>query len=178
VLPTPPAAEVANAEAVLATKAGRDFTDYAAVLANNQRFSRVTPAQFDAVANDKAAIDAAIEASSLDAAQQQHTINLASDHVDAAFTDGNLPRLDNELMASLSGVSVSHRILQRTFAAMRVIDRAARSRVPVPLQHAESRDDQAVSSDLGPSPDADTWPGSLRDPLVVYNNGQVGDFVR
>jgi hypothetical protein len=173
----PPAAEVANAQAVLVSKAGRDFTDYAGVLARVERYSRVTPAEFDALANDKAAIDAAIDAASPGATEQQDAINLASDHIDAAFTDGNLPQLDNELIAALSGVTVSSPILQRTFAEMRVIDRAARARVPAALQYAESRDDQYVANDLGPSPDTDIWPGSLRDPLVVYNNGQVGDFV-
>ena len=53
----PPAAEVANAQAVLVSKAGRDFTDYAGVLARVERYSRVTSAEFDALANDKAAIE-------------------------------------------------------------------------------------------------------------------------
>jgi flagellar basal body rod protein FlgF len=82
------------------------------------------------------------------------------------------------LEADLSGVSVSPRILRRTLAEMRVIGHAARVKVPSAAENAEAYDGTIVAGDLGPSPDTDIWPGSLRDPLVVYYNGQVGNFVR
>jgi hypothetical protein len=75
-------------------------------------------------------------------------------------------------------VPVSPRILRQTLAQMRVIGHAARVRVPSAAEHVEGRDGAIVAGDLGPSPDTDIWPGSLRDPLVVYYNGQVGNFVR
>ncbi len=60
---------------------------------------------------------------------------------------------------------------------MEVISRATRT--PTPLRDAILSDWQVLEYNLGPNPDTDLGPGATdRDPLEVYFNGQVNDFIK
>ena len=174
----PPPGEVANAAAALTANSAQAFANYANALGILERHSAVTPAQFDALVQDNAAIDASIENSNLSSGSIQDKINLTADHIDAAFTDPHEAPLHSEIKNLLSGVDVSPEVLHRTFAEMSVIGHAARAHAPKNALLGEARYQAAVSSNLGPSPDIDIWPGPKRDPQVVYFNGQIGNFVR
>jgi hypothetical protein len=174
----PPAAEIANAEAVLTSNAPQEFVKYTKALTALERTSSVTPAQFDALVQDKAAIDAAIVAADLSASSTQDKINTTADVIDASFTDTNEAYQRSQLESHLTGASVSPEILKQTFAAMSRVGREVMGRASSAAKLAKENTQTIISLDLGPNPDTNIWPGAPRDPLVVYYNGQIENFVR
>jgi hypothetical protein len=174
----PPAAEVANAAAVLTSKVPKDFTKFTRALTALERTSTVTPALFDELVQDKAAIDAAIEAAHLSPSSTQDKINTTADVIDASFTDTNQAYQRSQLESHLSGVTVSPQLLSQTYAEMSAVARAVMGHASSAAKLAKENTQTIISLDLGPNPDTNIWPGAPRDPLVVYYNGQIGNFVR
>lgn len=174
----PPAAEVANAQAVLTSKAPDELPKYAVALTALERTSTVTPTQFDALVQDNAAIDAAIEAAGLSPSSTQDKINTTADVIDASFTDTNEAYQRSQLESHLSGVTVSPQLLSQTFAEMSAVGREVMGHASSTAKVAKENTQAVISVDLGPKPDTNIWPGAPRDPLVVYYNGQIGNFVR
>ncbi len=77
----------------------------------------------------------------------------------------------------LANVPGSTSLIRRTIAQMHVVPRTASDTAP--FQDPISADEQVRSDDLGPTPDTNLGPGAAdRDPLVVYYNGQVNDFIK
>jgi hypothetical protein len=107
-------------------------------------------------------------------------LNQVQDAVDDAFH----PYLANGLIQKrqvleqlLAGVPGAHQLASRTDAQILVVARAAG--ITGTYHSALSRDEQALSAALGPTPDTDLGPGATdRDPLEVYYDGQISNFIK
>ncbi len=177
----PPAVEVANATAALQGRAGQDFARLSADLSSAQGHSHVTAAQFANLQRDAATIDSAIESAGFDPATTQAKVNKVQDTIDGAFLAATYRRtgwdqVQGSLESAASGAVVSPTLVRGTVAAMEGVARSARV---TPQEHAALvADQQAVTADLGANVDINLGFGAARDPLVVYDDGQVGSFVR
>jgi hypothetical protein len=179
-LSAPAPTAVASAAAILDTLAPTTFAKFDSDLARTERHSRVTQAQVNKLAQDEAAVDQAIQNLGLDAKTNSNDLNQVQDAVDDAFH----PYLANGLVQKrqvleqlLPGVSDARQLIGRTDAQILVVARAAG--ITGSFHNALSRDEQLLSADLGPTPDTDLGPGATdRDPLEVYYDGQISDFIK
>jgi hypothetical protein len=190
---------VANATAVLESRAGQDFQRLSADLQQLEQSSGVRPGQFAVLEYDATTMDLAIKSSSelttkqaslqLDALQNVLDQSLLA----AGNTGKGWDQLEQKVSSSLSGVVVndilsqaqvaatmpsgviSNQQIQNTYDQMKFIAREARV---TRAEHAQIvTDEQAVVQDLGPAPDLNLGGASPRDPLTVYLDGQVPNFV-
>ena len=179
-LSAPPAAAVVNATAILESVAPATFAQFQSDLARAEGHSRVTQAQVSRLAADEAAIDQAIVARGLDGSTTARDLVQVEDAVDDAFH----PYLANGLVQKrqvlaqlLPGVPGSRQLVSRTDAEILAVARAAR--ITGRYHFALSADEQALTAALGPTPDTDLGPGADdRDPLTVYYNGQITNFIK
>jgi hypothetical protein len=179
-LTAPPPTGVANAAAILDGLAPTTFAQFESDLARAERHSRVTQVQVSKLAQDEAAIDQAIQNLGLDAATTSSDLTDVQDAVDDAFH----PYLANGLVQKrevlgqlLSGAPDARQLASRTDAQILVVARAAG--ITGSLHNALSADEQALTVALGPNPDTDLGPGATdRDPLEVYYNGQIDNFIK
>ena len=179
-LTAPPPAAVANAAAILDTVASTTFAQFQSDLTGAERHSRVTQADAGRLAQDEAAVDQAIVSRGLDSNTTSDDLTQVQDVVNDAFH----PYLANGLVQKrqvleqlLPGVPGSRRLVGRTDAQILVVARPAG--ITGSFHNALSRDEQVLSADLGPTPDADLGPGAInRDPLEVYYDGQPDNFIK
>jgi hypothetical protein len=179
-LSAPPPATVANAGTILDSLAPTAFAQFQNDLARAERHSRVTEAQVSRLAQDEAAIDQAIVSRGLDSDTTSNDLDQVQDAVDDAFH----PYLANGLVQKrqvfeqlLPGVPNSRQLVSRTDAQILVVARAAG--ITGPYHNALSRDEQALTAELGPAPDTNLGAGATnRDPLEVYYNGQIDGFIK
>jgi hypothetical protein len=181
-LSAPPATAVSNAAVILnnldPTTFGRLQTD----LARAEGHSRVSLVQASKLGVDEAALNGLVQSAGLDASATAGDLNHVQDAVDGAFH----PTLDRAetwakdertLEGYLTNVPGSTSLIKLTINEVHVVARAAG--VSGPIQRALSRDEQILTADLGPTPNADLGPGAVdRDPLQVYYNGQVDNFIK
>jgi len=195
----PPAVEVANATAVLESRAGQDFQKLSADLQRLEQASGVRPGQFAVLEFDATTMDLAIRSSSeittkqsslqLDALQNVLDQSLLA----ASNTGGGWDQLEQKVASDLSGVVVndflnqaevaattphgviSNQLVQDTYDQMKLVAREAR------VTRAEHEqivaDEEAIVQDLGPAPDMNLGGAAPRDPLTVYLDSQVPNFV-
>ena len=177
VMPIPPATAVANAAADLNALATGTFAEFQADLAKAESHSRVTEAQAGKLAQAETSLDAMIESADLHPVTSLGHLNL-QDVVAGAFRESpaetrSAAPLDEYVVGEPGG----DQLVERTIAQMEVISRATRT--PTPLRDAILSDWQVLEYNLGPNPDTDLGPGATdRDPLEVYFNGQVNDFIK
>jgi hypothetical protein len=179
-LSAPPPTAVANAAAIPGSLAPTTFAQFQNDLARAERHSRVTQAQVSRLAQDEAAIDQAIMSRGLDSDTTSNDLDQVQDTVDDAFH----PYLANGLVQKrevleqlLPGVPGAHQLFSRTDAQILAVARAAG--ITGPYHNALSTDEQALTADLGPTPDTNLGAGATnRDPLEVYYNGQLDGFIK
>jgi hypothetical protein len=182
VLPTPPAAAVAQAAAFLDGLTPLAFANFQSVLASAAAHSQVTQAQVDRLASDESAIDQGIESSGLIPQIQQQDMDQVQDLVDMAFiekTESSIKWIGQmeQLEQCTGGTQVRIRLLNQTIEQMYAVARAAGvpsgtyATLQTDMAHFEKRE--------GPDPAITFGPGvPSGDPVVVYYDGQVGNFVR
>ena len=207
-LPTPPAAAVANAAADLNTLDPTTFAQYELDLARAESHSHVTAAPAGALGRDEAALDQAIDAAGLTDDAAKGDLNDVQNVVADAFLAGPYqastsatrrldqeitrladtgqavllqahtgPQLERVLQQDLAGVPAASSLIPGTVSQMAVIARSAR--VSAPLRTALALDRLHFECELGPKPNTDLGPGAVdRDPLYVYSDGQVNNFVK
>ncbi len=179
-LSAPPAAAVTNADAILESIAPATFAQFQSDLARAEGHSRVTEAQVSRLATDEAAIDQAIVARGLDANATSDDLDQVQDAVDDAFHPymaNGLVQKRQVLEQLISGVPGSRQLVSRTDAQILAIARAAR--ITGRYHDALSADEQALTAAMGPTPDTNLGPGATdRDPLTVYYNGQIANFIK
>jgi hypothetical protein len=178
----PPATAVSNAAAILESLDPTTFARFQADLARAEGRAHVSQAQAGRLAADEAALDQMVQSAGLDSDATASDKNRVQDAVDEAFH----PTLDRAetwakdqrtLESYLADVPGSTPIIRLTISQVHVVARAAR--VTGPFQRVLSRDEQILTADLGPTPDTDLGPGAVdRDPLEVYYNGQVNNFIK
>jgi hypothetical protein len=179
-LSAPPATAVANAAAILDALAPTTFAQFESDLARAERHSRVSQGQASRLAQDEAALDQAIQSRGLDTNTTSNDLDQVQDAVDDAFHPylaNGLPQKRQVLAQLLSGVPGSRRLINRTDAQMLAVARAAG--ITGSFHNALSDDEQVLTAALGPAPDTYLGPGATdRDPLEVYYNGQINNFIR
>jgi hypothetical protein len=182
VLSVPPATAVANAAVILNNLDPTNFGRLQSDLARAEGHSHVSQAQVGKLAGDETALDGLVESAGLDASATVGDMNHVQDAVDEAFH----PTLDRAetwakdertLEDYLADVPGSTPLIKLAINEVHIVARAAR--VSGPIQRVLSGEEQILTAELGPNPDSDLGPGAVdRDPLEVYYNGQVGNFVR
>jgi hypothetical protein len=191
VLPTPPAAAVANAAADLNNLDPTTFAKYQRDLALAASHSHLTAAQAGALAQDEAAIDQAIDAAGLTPDETKGDINDVQNVFADAFLAGPFQasaaanrRLNQEIarIANNSGQAVELQahtrgqlglVLRQTLASVpgatslipgtvSQMEVVARAaRVSPPLRTALALDRLQLEYELGPKPDTDLGPGAV-----------------
>ncbi len=181
-LSLPPASAVANAAADLNALAPTTFAQLQSDMARAEAHSRVTPSQASKLDQDEAALDQDIQSAGLDANTTASDMNRVLNVVDESFvaatyrakTWAGRRQILEQYVPAAPG---SSQLIDRTMAQMHVIARAAK--VTGQFHEAIYSDDQILSNDLGPNPDTDLGPGATdRDPLTVYHDGQVNNFIK
>jgi hypothetical protein len=177
-----PAAAVANAAALLDSVAPVPFAQFETALAQAENHSHVTQAQVKKLLQDETALDQAIQSAGLDSNTTSGDIGHVQDEVDGAFVEtlyqaNGWANKREQLDQYLSNVPGAVPLVRRTIEQMQVVAQAAR--FTQQSHDAFSSDWQVFEDDLGPTPDTDLGPGATdRDPLEVYYNAQVVNFVK
>ena len=196
---SPPAVEVANATAVLESRAGQDFQKLSADFQRLEQASDVRPGQFALLEHDATTMDLAIKSSSeLAAKQSSLQLDALQNVLDQSFlaasnTRSGWDQLEQKVSSDLYGVDVndvfnqaevaaimpngviSNQQVQDTYDQMKVIAREAHV---TRAEHDQIvTDEQAIVQDLGPAPEMNLGGAVPRDPLTVYLDSQVPNFV-
>ncbi len=182
VLPLPPATAVSNAAAILENLDAPIFARLETALARAEGHSHVSDGQAGNLAADESALDNLVHAAGLDPTDTARELNNVQDAVDEAFH----PTLDRPetwardrsgLEQDLANVPGANPLIAGTINQVHIVARAAG--VTGPYQRELAADEQILTASLGPNPDADLGPGAVdRDPLEVYYNGQVNNFIK
>jgi hypothetical protein len=182
---SPGTQEVAKAQALMSSVAGPEFQKYASDLQRLEQSSGVTPRQFASLRNDiqqlAVDLDTSVQMSMTIGAQAEtEQLVMIQNALDQAFLAGSYTKadwnqLETELANGLSNVSITTNLPQQTVNVMRVIARAAHVTAAESQQLAA--DQQALVTALGTHASVDLAGGILRDPVVVYYEGQVNQFV-
>ena len=145
-----------------------------------EKSSRVTPAQFATLDSDAEQLAQWIQTANLTSQAETQQLDQLQDTVDQSFLAASYKRtgwsqVQTQLDDALYGTSLTTNLLGQTYAQMQLIAREAH--VTLAEHKALVADEQAVTKALGPQVDTDLGGTSPRDPLVVYYNGQVNQFV-
>ena len=193
----PSPALVTNATAILEHRAPRAFAALQSALASAERQSTVGPAQVSALSQDEATVAKDITAANLGTYDTADDMNLLQDVVDYSFTNNSIGiHIGRELVpishlsqyvqdhfgdapeaVSTSGSGTSTTALDQLTADVTSV--AAQSKVTRATHVALARSYTAITNVLGHNPNTMPGPGgTLRDPLVVYYDAQVGNFAK
>ncbi len=178
---SPTAAVVDRAQSVISGGAAAEFAHYQADLQRAEQSSRVTRAAFASLKSDAASLAQAIEYSSLTSQAVNEQLVELQDVLDQAFLDASANgsawnQVSQELGSALYGVTFTNTALpNQAFTDMQTVARQAR--VTAAERKRLLADAKAIVAAIGP--DVDTALGGTvpRDPVVVYYDGQVAQFV-
>jgi hypothetical protein len=177
----PGSAEVAKAQSIISSGAGQAFQNYTGELQKLEKSSRVTGAQFRALDSDAEQLAESIEqTANLTPAAITEQLDELQDTVDQAFLGASYTstvwsQIQTQLDDALYEVNITTDLPGQTYAQMQLVARE------VHVTRSEFKtleaDQQAINTTLGPQVDTNLGGSSARDPLVVYYNGQVSQFV-
>ena len=169
-----------RAQSIVSGGAGQDFQNYDTELQKLEKSSRVTPAEFATLVSDAEQLAQSIETSNLTPAAVTEQLDELQDTVDqsfvaASYTSSGWSQMQTQLDDALYDTNISTDLPGETYSQMQLIARAAH------VTKAEYKtlvaDQQAINAALGPQVNTNLGGSSPRDPLVVYYNGQVNQFV-
>jgi hypothetical protein len=189
----PPAAVVAKAASILESDAPKAFAQFQSALARAEQQSNVNPAAVTALAQDEAVVDQDLTAASASG------LNNVQDWVDNAFIYGSagirdvrrnlvpLSKIPEKIDQAVSGAPAvfdasnsngSISPINQLIDEIKVV--ATEAKVTRATQSALNRSYTALNKALGPHPYVSLGPGAnnVRDPLVVYYDAQVNNFVK
>jgi hypothetical protein len=177
---SPGGAEVAKAAAVISSGAGPEFQKYTSDLHRVEQSSRVAPAQFANLQNDAAQLVQWIQSSNLVPSAMTQQLAELQDVVDQSFIDASYrssqwTQVQQQLFNALYDVPITTNLPQQTFTQMQLVAREAH--VNAANRRQLVADEQAITAALGPKVDTNLGGAIPRDPLVVYYNGQVSEFI-
>ena len=181
---SPGTGEAAKAQSMMSSVAGPAFQKYASDLQRLEQSSNVTPRQFAMLKNDVQQLAVDIDASSTmsgtSSVDETQQFIMVQNAVDQAFLAGSYKKadwnqLETELANGLSNVSFTTNLPQQTVNQMRAIARAAH--VTAAEHQQLQADQQALTTALGAHAASDLGGSTPRDPVVVYYEGQVNQFV-
>jgi hypothetical protein len=188
----PPPAVVTNAASILQRDAPRAFTHFQAAMAQAEQQSHVNPADVTALAQDEAVVDQDLEAAGASG------LNNVQDWVDNAFTYGSggirdvrrnlvpLTQISQKIHKSVEGAPAVFDVsssdgsispINKLIDQIKVV--AKEAKIAPAVQSALNRSYTALNKALGPHPYVSLGPGAnnVRDPLVVYYDAHVDNFI-
>ncbi len=176
----PGSAEVARAQSISSGGAGPAFQSYESELQRLEKASHVTAAQFAALDSDAEQLAQAIEQANLTPAAVTEQLDKLQDAVDQSFLaagdkSANWSQIQTQLDAALYGTTITTNLPGQTYSQMQLIAREAH--VTLAEHKILVADAQAIATALGPQVDTNLGGTAPRNPLVVYYNGQVNQFV-
>jgi hypothetical protein len=169
---------VANAAADLNDLNPAAFAKFRSDLAKAESRSRVDVTQVSRLAQDDTALDQMIESAGLHPTTTLGHLDL-QDVIAGAFRESSAEIAQRRAPVDqyVAGVSGGNHLVRRTVQQMEVVSHATDT--PPSLRDAVLSNWKVLEYDLGPSPDINLGPGAAdRDPLEVYFNGQVGNFIK
>jgi hypothetical protein len=177
---SPTADIVARAQAVISGRAAAEFARYQADLQRAEASSRVTPAAFANFKADDTSLAQAIETAPLTSQAETQDLVELQDVLDQAVLDASdrgaqWNQVSQQLGEALYGVTFTTDLPDQAFTDMQTV--AHQARVTAADRQRLLADEKAIDAALGPNVDT-TLGGSIpRDPVVVYYDGQVAQFV-
>ena len=177
---TPTSAVVAKAQAVISGGAAAEFSRYQADLQRAEASSRVTPAAFANLKADASSLAGAIETAPLTSQAVSQDLVALQDIMDQSFLDGTANssqwnQVSQQMGQALYGVVFTTNLPDQAFTDMQTVARRRTSRRP--SRQRLQGDERAIATALGPNVDSALGGAAPRDPLVVYYDGQVTQFV-
>jgi hypothetical protein len=177
---SPTSAVVAKAQAVISGGAPAEFARYQADLQRAEASSRVTPAAFANLKADGTALAEAIQTAPLTSQAVTQDLVELQDILNQSFLDGaargsQWNQVSQQMGQALYGVVFTTNLPNQTFTDMQTVARQAH--VTAAERQRLLSDEQAIASALGPKVETALGGSVARDPLVVYYNGQVTQFV-
>jgi hypothetical protein len=193
----PSAALITNATSILEGAAHKALAQLQTALVQAEQHAQFNQADVSALAQDEAVVGQDIESANISAYDVGNDLNVVQDWVDYAFTYGSIgfhvgrthyplsaisQRLDRVLGnvpsvfdSSGSGTSVSP--IDQLVDQIKVI--AKQAKVTPAIQSALSHSYTTLNNALGLNPNTMPGPGgTMRDPLVVYYDAQVNNFIK
>lgn len=177
---SPTAATVARAQSLVSGGAAAEFARYQADLERAEASSRVTPAAFADLKSDASSLFQAIETAPLTSQAVTQDLIETQDIIDQSFLDGSYSGsqwndVSSQMGQALYGVVFTTDLPDQAFTDMQTV--AQEARVTPAERRWLTSDEQAIVSALGPNADNALGGSVPRDPLVVYYDGQVAQFV-
>jgi hypothetical protein len=177
---SPTSAVVAKAQAVVTAGAAAEFSRYQADLQKAEASSRVTPAAFANLKADASSLEAAIETAPLTSQAVSQDLVALQDIMDQSFLEASNSSsqwnaVSQEMGQALYGVVFTTNLPNQAFADMRTV--AKEARVTPAERKRLLNDEQAIATALGPNVQTALGGSVHRDPVVVYYDGQVTQFV-
>jgi hypothetical protein len=176
---------VAKAQSLMSSVAGPAFQKYASDLQHLEQSSGVTPGQFARLRKDMEQLAMDIDSSSqmsgsLDPQLETQQFIMVQNAADQAFlagrdTKSDWNNLESGLVNGLANADVTTSIPQQTVNAMRAIAGAAHVTAAESQQLAA--DQQALINALGAHAQSTLGGQVVRNPVMVYYEGQVNQFV-
>jgi hypothetical protein len=189
----PPEAVAAKAATILKSVAPKAFAQFQTALARAEQQSHVAPADVTALAQDEVVVDQDLGSANASG------LNDVQDWVDNAFTYGSdgirdvrrnlvpLSEASQKLDAIVEGAPALF-VASPSDGSVSPIDQlvdqievvAKQAKLTPAVQSSLNRSYSALNNALGPHPYVSLGPGAsnVRDPLVVYYDAQVDNFVK
>jgi hypothetical protein len=177
---TPNAAVVSKAESVIQGGAAAEFAKYQADLQKAEASSRLTASAFADLKSDASQLEAYIDTAPLTSQGQDQDLVLLQDVMDQAFIDGSnsssaWSTVSDEMGEALNGVTFTTNLPNQAYTDMQTV--AQQAHVSAAMRAKLQKDEQAIVSALGPNVDTALGGSVARDPVLVYFDGQVTQFV-
>ena len=177
---SPTATVVSRAQSVISGGAAAEFSRYQADLQHAEASSRVTRAAFANLKADAAALSGLIQSSSLTSQADTQDLVELQDILDQTFLDGSFKssqwnQVSQQMGEALYGVVFTTNLPNQAFADMQTVAREAH--VSAAERQRLLSDQKALATALGPNVTTALGGSVPRDPVVVYYNGQVAQFV-
>jgi hypothetical protein len=193
---TPSAALVTSATKTLERVAPKAFAQFQTAMAQAEQHSHVNPSDVSALAQDEAVVDQDIQSANISSYDNGNDLNIVQDWVDYAFTYGSVgfhvgrtlyplsaisQRLNGILgnvpaVFDASGSETSISPIDELIDQIKVV--AKQARVSPAIQSALNHSYTMLNNALGSNPNTMPGPGgTMRDPLIVYYDAHVNNFV-
>jgi hypothetical protein len=193
----PSAALITNATSILEGAAPKAFAQLQTALVQAEQHAHINQTDVSALAQDEVVVDQDIESANISAYDVGNDLNVVQDWVDYAFTYGSigfhvgrthypLSAISQRLYTVLGNVSTvfdssgsgtSIAPVNQLIDQIKVV--AKQAKVTPAIQAALDHSYSMLNNALGLSPNTMPGPGgTMRDPLVVYYDAQVNNFIK
>jgi hypothetical protein len=177
---TPAGDMVAKSQGVMSSGAATEFAKFQADLQRIEASSRVTAAAFDNLRADGASLDTAIETAPLTSQAVSQDLVATQDLLDQAFIDASLSgsqwnQVSDQMGEALYGITFTTTLPDQAFTDMQTVAKEARVTGKERKQLISA--EQAIDSALGSNADSNLGGSVPRNPVQVYFDGQVTQFV-